>query len=155
MSPAGLLHATAHDHAAVLHKGRRIAAELAGEACDPGSDLTMVDRLALATLSLAVDIEASRRAGVEPCTVQAHAWLAEIERAAPSPTSFRPRPRSAHPEAIVMLPDILRWAALAAITAAVLRLPRPLGFWSHEVGRPLVLARVHPDGPSRIQQTAD
>ncbi len=47
-----------------------------------------------------------------------------------------------------MLPDILRWAALAAITAAVLRLPRPLGFWSHDVGRPLVLARVRPDGPA-------
>ena len=86
MSPAGLLHATAHDRAAVLHKGRRIAAELAGEACDAGSDLTMADRLALAALSLSVDIEASRRAGVEPCTAQAHAWLAEglaeIERGA-------------------------------------------------------------------------
>ena len=86
MSPAGLLHATAHDRAAVLHKGRRIAAELAGEACNPGSDLTMVDRLALAALSLAVDIEASLRAGVAPCTIQARAGLAEglaeIERGA-------------------------------------------------------------------------
>ena len=41
-----------------------------------------------------------------------------------------------------MLPDLLRWAALAAITAAMLRLPRPLGFWSQDVGRPLVLARA-------------
>ena len=77
MSPAGFLHATAHDRAAVLHKSRRIAAELAGEACDPGSDLTMADRLALAALSLAVDVEASRRAGVEPLTAQVRPWLAE------------------------------------------------------------------------------
>ena len=53
-----------------------------------------------------------------------------------------------------MLPDILRWAALAAITAAVLRLPRPLGFWSHEVGRPLVLALVRSVGPGRFRQAA-
>ena len=77
MSSAGLLNATAHDRAAVLHKGRRIAAELAGEACDPGSDLTMADRLALSALSLAVDIEASRRAGVEPLTAQMRQRLAE------------------------------------------------------------------------------
>ncbi len=53
-----------------------------------------------------------------------------------------------------MLPDILRWAALAAITAAVLRLPRPLGFWSHDVGRPLVLARVTVRS-DRFRQTVD
>ncbi len=69
--------ATAHDRAAVLQKGRRVAAELAGEACDPASPLRMVDRLALATLSLAVDIEASRLAGVEPLTVEVRAGLAE------------------------------------------------------------------------------
>ena len=73
MSPAGHFYATARDRAAVLHKGRRIAAELAGEACDPGSDLTMADRLALAALSVAVDVEESRRVGVEPCTALARA----------------------------------------------------------------------------------
>ena len=50
-----------HDHTAVLRAGRRVAAELAGEATNPTADLTMSDRLALA-----VDLEASRRAGVEP-----------------------------------------------------------------------------------------
>ena len=55
-----------HDRASVLQVGRRVAAELAGEAVDPVADLTMADRLALATLALAVDLEASRRAGVEP-----------------------------------------------------------------------------------------
>ena len=55
-----------HDRASVLQVGRRIAAELAHEAVDPTADLTMADRLALATLALAVDLEASRRAGVEP-----------------------------------------------------------------------------------------
>ena len=55
-----------HDRAAALQLGRRVAAELAHEATDPTADLTMADRLALATLALAVDLEASRRAGVEP-----------------------------------------------------------------------------------------
>ena len=55
-----------HNRVAMLRAGRRVAAELAGEAVDPEADLTMADRLALATLALAVDLEASRRAGVEP-----------------------------------------------------------------------------------------
>lgn len=68
---------TAHGRAAVLQKGRRIAAELAGEACDPASPLRRVDRLALATLALAVDVEASRLAGVEPLTAVARTGLAD------------------------------------------------------------------------------
>lgn len=80
MKPATLL--TAHGRASVLQLGRRVAAELAGEAIDPAADRTMADRLALATLALAVDLEASRRAGVEPvaeaCEVLAGA-LARIE----------------------------------------------------------------------------
>ena len=55
-----------HDRVAMLRTGRLMAAELAGEAVDPAADLTMADRLALAALALAVDPEASRRAGVEP-----------------------------------------------------------------------------------------
>ena len=55
-----------HDRASVLQIGRRVAAELAHEAVDPAADLTMADRLALATLALAVDIEVSARVGVEP-----------------------------------------------------------------------------------------
>ena len=69
--------ATAHDRAAVLAKGRRIAAGLAAEARDPASPLRWVDRLALATLALAVDVEASRLVGVEPLTAEARAQLAE------------------------------------------------------------------------------
>ena len=60
MLPAG------HGAFATLQLGRRVAAELAGEAIDPEADLTMADRLALATLALAVDLEVSCRAGVEP-----------------------------------------------------------------------------------------
>ncbi len=60
----------------VLRVGRRIAAELSSEAVDPAAALTMTDRLALAALSLAVDVEVSRCAGVEPCTAQARARLA-------------------------------------------------------------------------------
>ena len=55
-----------HDRVAVLRTGRLVAAELAREAIDPLATLTMADRLALAALALAVDLEASRRAGVEP-----------------------------------------------------------------------------------------
>jgi hypothetical protein len=57
---------TPHERVAMLQAGRLVAAELAGEAIDPEAVLTMADRLALATLALAVDLEASRRAGVEP-----------------------------------------------------------------------------------------
>ena len=64
MKPATL--PAGHDRASVLQLGRRVAAELAGEATSPASDLSMADRLALATLALAVDLEASRRAGIEP-----------------------------------------------------------------------------------------
>ena len=58
--------AAGHDRASVLQLGRRVAGELAREAIDPVANLTMADRLALATLALAVDLEVSRRAGVEP-----------------------------------------------------------------------------------------
>jgi hypothetical protein len=61
----------------MLRAGRLIAAELAGEAIDLEAVLTMADRLALATLSLAIDLEVSARAGVEPCTITARAWLAD------------------------------------------------------------------------------
>ncbi len=68
----------------VLRLGRRLAAELAGDAVDPAAALTMTDRLALATLALAVDIEASRRAGVEPLDHEVRpmlaAALADLER---------------------------------------------------------------------------
>ena len=50
----------------VLEVSRRIAAELAAEAANPDAGLTLTDRIAFAALALAVDIEASRRAGVEP-----------------------------------------------------------------------------------------
>ncbi len=53
----------------------------------------------------------------------------------------------------MLTPELLRWAALAAITAAVIRLPRPLGFWSLGASRPLVLARVGV-GPDRFRQAA-
>lgn len=45
--------------------------------------------------------------------------------------------------------ELLRWAAVAAITAAVIRFPRPSGFWSLTAGRPFVLARVA--GPARFR----
>ena len=54
-----------HAAFAMLRLGRLVAAELVGEALDPDADLTKADRLALAALALAVDIEVSRRAGVE------------------------------------------------------------------------------------------
>ena len=77
-----------HDRVAMLRAGRLVAAELAGEAIDPLATLTMADRLALATLALAVDLEASRRAGVQPCPnardMLAGA-LAEIEATAAHP----------------------------------------------------------------------
>ena len=79
-------------HPHVLRLGRRIAAELAGQACDPDADMSMADRFALATLSLAVDEEASRRAGVEPLTGETlpllAADLARIERTTlPTPSA--------------------------------------------------------------------
>ena len=77
---------TPHDLALVLQHGRRVSAELAVEAIDPDADLTMADRLALCSIALAVDIEASRRAGVEPLTdlnrEMLAAALAEIEASA-------------------------------------------------------------------------
>lgn len=75
-----------HHRLEVLQVGRRVAAELAGEAVDPSSTLSMADRYALATLALAVEAEAARRTDVEPMT--AHmlpllaADLARIEGAA-------------------------------------------------------------------------
>ena len=68
----------------VLRLGRRLAAELAGEAIGPATDLTIADRLALATLALAVDVETSRRAGVAPLDHEVRpmlaAALADLER---------------------------------------------------------------------------
>ena len=53
-----------------------------------------------------------------------------------------------------MLAEALRWAVIAAITAAAIRFPRSSGFWSIGPRQSLVLARVHPDGPSRFRQAA-
>ena len=84
-----------HHRIEVLQIGRRVAAELAGEAVDPSSTLSMADRYALATLALAVEAEAARRTDVEPMT--AHmlpllaADLARIERGA-APTDPEPLP---------------------------------------------------------------
>ena len=68
----------------VLRVGRRIAAELASEAVDPAAALTMTDRLALAALSLSVDVEVSRCAGVAPLDHEVRpmlaAALADLER---------------------------------------------------------------------------
>lgn len=67
-----------------LQLGRRVAAELAGDAVDPAADITMADRIALAALALAVDIEVSARAGVEPIAGAREALagaLARIEAA--------------------------------------------------------------------------
>ena len=64
------------DQVASLRLGRRVAAELAHEATDPTAVLTMADRLALATLALAVEIEASRRAGVAPLDDEVRPMLA-------------------------------------------------------------------------------
>ncbi len=73
----------------MLALGRRIAAELAAEALDPEASLAMADRIALATLSLAVEAEAARRAGAEPLTAEAipalAAALARVEREAALP----------------------------------------------------------------------
>ncbi len=51
--------------------------------------------------------------------------------------------------------ELIRWAAVAAMTAAVIRFPRPTVFWSLGARRPFVLARVRPDGPSRFRSAAD
>ena len=87
--------ASGHASFAVLQLGRRVAAELAGGAVDPSSALSMAGRYALATLALAVDAEASRRAGTEPMTAQMlpllAADLARIERDA-TPTDPEPLP---------------------------------------------------------------
>ena len=73
------------DQAAVLQLGRQVAADLVRQAVDPAAALSMVDRFALATLALAVEVETSRRAGVEPLDHEIRptldATLAEIERA--------------------------------------------------------------------------
>ncbi len=81
---AGVLPA-GHRRFEVLQLGRRVAAQLAGEAVDPAAALTMADRYALATLALAVEAEAAQRAEVEPATAEMlpllAADLARIERA--------------------------------------------------------------------------
>ena len=68
----------------LLRLGRRVAAELAREAINPAAALAMADRLALATLALAVDVEASRRAGVALLDHEVRpmlaAALADLER---------------------------------------------------------------------------
>ncbi len=67
----------------ILLVGRRIAADLAGEACNPVSALPMADRMALAAMALAVEAEAAERAGVDPMTAETlpvlAAALARIE----------------------------------------------------------------------------
>ena len=87
MSPAVL--PAGHSRSEVLQLGRRIAAELAAEAVDPAAPLCMADRLALGTLSLAVEAEAARRADVEPLSHEVllllAADLARIEREAAIP----------------------------------------------------------------------
>lgn len=74
-----------HHRFEVLQLGRRVAAELADQAVNPASHITMADRFALAALSLAVDAEAAQRAGFEPLTAEAlpalASALARIERA--------------------------------------------------------------------------
>ena len=72
---------------AVLRLGRQVAAALAREATDPALVLPMADRLAVAALALAVEIEASHRAGVasrddETRSALATA-LADLERRGP------------------------------------------------------------------------
>ena len=52
-----------------------------------------------------------------------------------------------------MLADALRWAAVAAIAAAVVRFPRPAVFWSLGAGRPFVLTRAA-FGTVRFRQAA-
>lgn len=52
-----------------------------------------------------------------------------------------------------MLAEALRCAAVAAITAAVIRFPRPTVFWSHGARQPFVLARAAV-GPARFRQAA-
>ncbi len=99
MSPAVL--PAGHDRHEVLALGRRIAAELAGEALDPAAALTMADRVALATLALEVEAEAARRAGAEPLSADAlpalAAALARVERETvpvvipPAPAAGSPR----------------------------------------------------------------
>ena len=59
-------HLTPHDRASLLIVGRRIAAQLAAKALDPASGLSWPVRTGLAALVLAVDLEAHRRAGVDP-----------------------------------------------------------------------------------------
>ena len=48
--------------------------------------------------------------------------------------------------------ELLRWAAVSGLAAALLRWPGPGSpFWSLTAGRPFVLARAT-SGPSRFQQ---
>ena len=84
-----------HHRFEVLRLGRRVAAELSGEAIDPASALSMADRMALVTLAIAVDTEASRLAGVEPMTAQALPTLAEALTAIEREISPNPEPISA------------------------------------------------------------
>jgi hypothetical protein len=46
-------------------------------------------------------------------------------------------------------------AAAAMWASAVPWLPTRAGFWAMMVGRPFVLARVRPDGPTRFRSAAD
>ena len=54
----------------------------------------------------------------------------------------------------MLLPEILLWAAVAALTVAAFQLPRPTAFWSLGAGRPFVLVRVRPDGTHRFRSAA-
>ncbi len=64
------------DRAAALWSGRRVVAELVHEATDPTAVLAMSDRLSLATLALAVEVEVSRRAGVASQDAELRSTLA-------------------------------------------------------------------------------
>lgn len=50
--------------------------------------------------------------------------------------------------------ELIRWAVVAALTAAALRFPTSTAFWSLGARRPFVLARVRPDGPGRFRSAA-
>ena len=73
----------AHDRAAIEAKGRRIAAALTTAALDPETRLPMADRMALAALALAVEVEIAHRTGAIPPAAhlpQLAATLSAVER---------------------------------------------------------------------------
>ncbi len=64
------------DRRQVLDLAEQVATELAAEAVDPATDLTMRERRALVALSLAVEAQAARAVGIKPRTSGAEAVLA-------------------------------------------------------------------------------